>query len=97
MIQIQRTDQSGRITLLDDVSGEEIGYMSFFIGTSHILTLDHTLVYPEYEGQGYAGQLAKALVEYLTNEQLLVRPVCSYVQTYFQRHPEYTHLLASDR
>ena len=53
------------------------------------IELTHTFVPPALEGQGIAGSLTRAALEYARAENLRVRPICSYARAYIRRHPEY--------
>lgn len=55
----------------------------------------HTGVPPEAEGQGIGASLAKAGLDYARDEGLIVKPMCPFVATFVQRHPEYQPLLAA--
>jgi len=58
------------------------------------ITFTHTIVPPALEGQGVASRLiAHALGEARTRG-LKVRPECSFVAAYIERHPEMQDLLA---
>jgi len=52
------------------------------------LTIVHTEVDPSLEGKGVAGQLVRAALDHARANGLRVDPVCSYANTYMQRHPE---------
>jgi uncharacterized protein (DUF924 family)/predicted GNAT family acetyltransferase len=52
----------------------------------------HTVVPPELQGRGIAGQLVHTALEWAQAEQLQVVAACSYVRVYLQRHPEYQPL-----
>lgn len=65
-----------------------------YILTDNTMSVPHTEVNPEYEGQGIAGALTKALLEYATAKAYKVRPICPYTKVYIERHPEYSPLLA---
>ncbi len=58
-----------------------------------ILVLPHTLVPPALEGRGIAAALVKEALAWARQEGLRVRPTCSYVAAYMQRHPETQDLL----
>ncbi len=58
-----------------------------------VLVLPHTLVPPALEGRGIAAALVKAALAWARQEGLRVRPTCSYVAAYMQRHPETQDLL----
>lgn len=59
-----------------------------------VMAMTHTEVAPELEGQGIAGELVRAALAHAREHGLKVRPLCSYVQAYFRRHPEVQSLLA---
>lgn len=56
-------------------------------GEGHVI-VNHTRVAREHEGQGLAGRLYRAMVDFARKESLQVTPTCSYVVRQFQRHPE---------
>jgi predicted GNAT family acetyltransferase len=58
-----------------------------------VLVLPHTLVPPALEGRGIAAALVKEALAWARQEGLRVRPTCSYVAAYMQRHPETQDLL----
>jgi hypothetical protein len=59
-----------------------------------VMTISHTEVAPELEGQGIAAALVRAALAHARDHGLKVRPLCSYVQAYMRRHPEVQSLLA---
>lgn len=52
------------------------------------IALTHTFVPPELRGRGLAERLVRAALDFARREKLRVNPVCSYVATFLQRHPE---------
>jgi predicted GNAT family acetyltransferase len=58
-----------------------------------LLVLHHTEVPPAFAGQGVAGALVAAALDWARAEGLRVRPTCSYVAGYMQRRPETQDLL----
>jgi predicted GNAT family acetyltransferase len=56
-------------------------------GEGHIM-VNHTRVAKEFEGQGLAGRLYRAMVDYARRERLQVTPTCSYVVHKFERNPD---------
>jgi len=58
-----------------------------------LIYLIHTEVPEELEGQGIGSALAKTGLEYARESGLRVIPLCSFVQSYLKRHPEYQELL----
>jgi len=54
----------------------------------------HTEVPQQLEGRGIASALVKAAFKHAADKGMDVLPVCSYVRTWVQRHPEVAPLLA---
>jgi predicted GNAT family acetyltransferase len=59
-----------------------------------VMHLVHTEVPPALEGRGIAAALVQAALAWADEQHFKVRPRCSYVQVYMQRHPETKRLLA---
>jgi uncharacterized protein len=53
-----------------------------------VMDMPHTYVPKALEGRGIAALLVAAAVAYAQAKGLKVRPSCSYVTVYMQRHPE---------
>lgn len=59
-----------------------------------VVTFTHTEVPSALEGQGIAGAMVKAALAWSREQGLKVRPQCSYVALYMQRHSETLDLMA---
>jgi predicted GNAT family acetyltransferase len=64
-------------------------------GKNFVIT--HVGVHPELRGQGLAGRLVEASLEYAKENSLRVIPMCSYAAAYMRRHPEYAELMNQGR
>lgn len=60
-------------------------------GRNFVIT--HVGVQPELRGQGLAGKITQAGLEYARENSLRVIPMCSYAAAYIRRHPEYARLV----
>ena len=56
------------------------------------ITLIHTEVKPEFEGQGVGGRIAKAVLDDARARGWRVVPRCPFIAAYIERHPGYTDL-----
>ncbi len=57
------------------------------------LDLNHTIVPKAIGGRGVAAELVKYVLDYAAQNSLKVKPTCSYVKIYIDRHKEqYGHL-----
>jgi uncharacterized protein len=52
-------------------------------------TFTHTETQDGYAGKGLASQLVKAALDDATARRLEINPVCPFVRSYLDRHPEY--------
>lgn len=57
------------------------------------MLLTHTYVPPHLRGQGIAGKVVKAALDYARENNLAVVPICPYVHTYIRRNREYQDLV----
>ncbi|MFT4088247.1 MAG: GNAT family N-acetyltransferase [Gordonia sp. (in: high G+C Gram-positive bacteria)] len=89
-----------RADLVVDGFPEEVGYLDYTRDSGHAdgdhLALTHTVVFAQYGGRGYAGQLVKSVLDDIRERGDKVIPVCSYVIHYLERHPEYNDLVVSN-
>ena len=81
-----KLDSRGRGAFYIEENNVKIGEMVVGIsGTA--LTVYHTEVNPEMEGNGYAKQMLDKMVAYARENKLQVIPLCEYVHAQFKRHP----------
>lgn len=59
-------------------------------GRNFVIT--HVGVHPSLRGQGVAGKIVEAGIEYARENSLRVVPMCSYAAAYIRRHPELAEL-----
>ena len=85
-IQLQ-LDARGRGAFYIEENKVKVGEMVVGVsGTA--LTVYHTEVNPEMEGQGYAKQMLEKMVSYAREKKIQVIPLCEYVHAQFKRHPD---------
>ncbi|MEM1127448.1 MAG: GNAT family N-acetyltransferase [Bacteroidota bacterium] len=61
--------------------------------TNGRIVFTHTEVPVALEGQGLAGRLARHVLGYAREEELVVVPLCPFMAAYIRRHPEYRDLV----
>lgn len=59
-------------------------------GRNFVIT--HVGVHPSLRGQGVAGKIVEAGIEYARENSFRVVPMCSYAAAYIRRHPEHVGL-----
>jgi len=57
----------------------------------------HVGVHPDFRGQGLAGRIMEASLEYARQNSLRVIPMCSYAASYIRRNPQYAELTNQER
>lgn len=72
---------------------EVAGFVTYQL-TGTIIVYTHTEVFPQYEGQGVASQLAKAVMDDARERGRTVVPVCPYIAKWLEKHPEYEAIVA---
>jgi Predicted acetyltransferase len=82
------THHSGQCRFIaTNEDGEVMGEIAYQ-PDGDILQANHTQTQERFQGQGVAGKLLDALVEYARKENLKIVPICSYVVHAFEKDPE---------
>ena len=63
-----------------------------YLQDENTFVITHVGVQPELRGQGVAGKLTQAGLEFAKAKSLRVIPMCSYAAAYIRRHPQYAEL-----
>src|SRR5687768_16169396 len=71
---------------------DSIAFVEYKLANT-ILFLIHTEVPPALEGKGVGSAIVLKTLEYALENRYTVVPLCSFVQTYLKRHPEWNHLV----
>lgn len=74
------------------VDGVVAGAIAYRLSGDTII-LVHTEIEKEFSGRGLGSVLVKHALDDIRARGLHLDPVCPYVQSYLERHPEYSDLL----
>lgn len=89
---IQRNDK-GAFKVFD---GEAVaGVLEYEITTSEVLTALHTEVNPAYEGKGLGSMLFNALIDFVKEKELKIRPLCPFVKARLNKDASLHYLIAA--
>ena len=72
------------------VAGDLVGVLSYRIDEEEhgkVVTILHTVLYDEYSGHGLATRLTGSTMEYMRENGLKVRPLCTFTRHFLNAHP----------
>ena len=81
-----------KLRLIDEENNEDIGYISFEIKNDTIIIIS-TVIYEKYQGKGMASTLIKEILGYAKNNNSKIKPLCSFVIHYIEKHQEYKQMV----
>jgi predicted GNAT family acetyltransferase len=74
------------------VDGEHAGLIRYTLD-GDVVTMVHTEVDPELEGEGVGSELVRGALEDVRSQGKRVRPTCPFVRAYIEAHDEYRDLV----
>lgn len=75
-------------------AGDQVaGYIAYRTRPG-VVVLVHTEVDPAFEGRGVGSLMARSVLEALRSGGMQVDPVCPFITSYIERHPEFGDLVA---
>ena len=74
------------------VDGRDAGYADYIQGNG-VRDFHHTVIDPEFRGQGLSKLLIQAALDDTRAAGDKVRPLCSAVAGFIEKHPEYQDLV----
>ena len=92
-MEIEREDQGNSGYFKAVVDGREAGKMTYTRSGDNQITIDHTEVNSEYQGQGVGKAMVEKSAEYARQENLKIRPQCSYAKKVMERTSDFDDVL----
>ncbi|GEL21885.1 N-acetyltransferase [Pseudonocardia sulfidoxydans NBRC 16205] len=86
---VDRPDRSRFEILVDD----EVAGRAFYQLRDGLIVFTHTEVDDRFGGRGIGGALARGALDAARARGLRVRPDCTFVKGWIDKHPEYADLL----
>ena len=91
-VTVRDNPEASRYEILD---GDELAGFLVCRRDGDVLTMVHTEVQPEREGQGVGSELARGALDDVRAQGLRVQPLCPFVSAWIRRHPDYADLVSS--
>jgi uncharacterized protein len=74
------------------VDGVVAGFIQYNMRGGRLI-LVHTEVHDEFSGRGLATELVRGALDDARRRNLRIVPICPFVESYLERHPEYDDLV----
>lgn len=87
-MKIEQLDAEKRGTFVATEDGKEAGKMFYVWAGSDKFIIDHTEVYPGFEGKGVGKLLLMEVVKFAREKQLKIMPLCPFAKSMFNKMPE---------
>ena len=88
--EVRRDEQRRRYVISED--GTDAGFAQYVERAGRVI-LVHTEIADAFEGRGLGGQLARAALDDIRARGLAVVPLCPFIASWIERHPEYEDLV----
>lgn len=88
-----RDDPAGQRYVVT-VAGEAGGLLEYRLDGGR-MSMVHAEVEPRFRGGGVASTLVRGALDDVRRRELAVVPLCPYVVSWLERHPDYRDLIAS--
>lgn len=92
-LEVTHNEEQNTFEVLIDGRLSKLDYMRD--GNNFAIT--HVGVDPEFRGQGLAGKIMEASLEYARQNSLRVVPMCAYAVHYIKENPQYLELTKPER
>lgn len=77
--------------------GSELAGFTQYRQRADGLAFPHTEIEDRFEGQGLGGKLVSFALDDARSRGLAVLPLCPFVKSYIERHPEYLDLVPEEK
>jgi uncharacterized protein len=90
-IEIRDNSELARYEILD--GGRLAGFADYRLRGSRLI-FPHAEIDPEHQGAGLGSRLARFLLDDARARELTVVPLCPFIASYIDSHPDYADLVA---
>ena len=91
-IKLAENGSKGRYVV--QIAGHEDAELTFSRASDRLVIADHTFVPDSMRGMGVAKALAERLISDAREKGFKIVPLCPYVKSQFDRHPDWADLKA---
>ena len=91
---IVRKDNGKKGVFMAMEDDAQMGEMTYVWVNDERIIIDHTEVYPRYEGKGIGKSMFLEAVEFARRKEIQIIPLCPFAKSMFRRIPEAGDVLA---
>jgi predicted GNAT family acetyltransferase len=92
-MEVKHITEVDRGAFISESNGREVGLMTYVSAGKDKIIIDHTEVFPEFEGKGIGTVLVMEAVKYARDNHLKIMPLCSFARKVFRKTPEINDVL----
>lgn len=92
-MEIKRKEKGTRGIFTVIENNTQMGEMTYVWKDDNTIVIDHTEVYPRYEGRGIGKSMFMEAVAFAREKNLKIIPSCTFIETMFRRFPETADVL----
>ncbi|CAN5280656.1 GNAT family N-acetyltransferase [soil metagenome] len=92
-MEIERVDQGTTGYFKAVIDGREAGKMTYTKSSDNQITIDHTEVNSEYQGEGVGNAMVVKAAEYAREENFKIYPQCTYAKKVMERSSDFDDVL----
>lgn len=94
-VSIDREELNGVHEFVLRIDGERLGFLEFTRPEVGLMRIEYVEVSPELRGKGFGRQLVAKAIDFASDAQLRVVPICGYARAVIQRDPAMSRLLGA--
>ena len=92
-MEIKREEKGTRGTFMVIEDDAQMGEMTYVWTDDNTIVIDHTEVYPRYEGRGIGKSMFMEAVAFAREKNIKIIPSCTFIEAMFRRFPETVDVL----
>ncbi|MCM4160170.1 N-acetyltransferase [Antarcticibacterium flavum] len=93
-MQFQNSNSEARGVITAKDRDKEAGKINYSISEEQKLTIEHTEVDPDYQGQGVGKKLVDEATDFARKNNMKIIPKCPYARKIMERADKYKDVLA---
>jgi len=90
---IKNIENEKKGQIIAEIDGKEAGIMEYTWAGEDKFIIDHTEVYPEFNGNGVGKKMVLEAVDYARKKNVKIMPLCPFAKSVFDRTEAFQDVL----